>query len=49
MPELIAALDASVQEHRRCGELDGGMDDGVAWMSCEFGARIVRASKAEKG
>jgi hypothetical protein len=22
MPELLAALDAFVQEHRRCGELD---------------------------
>jgi hypothetical protein len=25
MPELLAALDAFVQEHRRCGELDGGV------------------------
>jgi hypothetical protein len=24
MPELLAALDAFMQEHRRCGELDGG-------------------------
>jgi len=23
VPELLAALDAFVQEHRRCGELDG--------------------------
>jgi len=22
MPELLAALDARVQEHRRCGELE---------------------------
>ena len=26
MPELLAALDAFVQEHRRCGELDGGVN-----------------------
>ena len=25
MPELRAALDAFMQEHRRCGELDGGV------------------------
>jgi hypothetical protein len=24
MPELLAALDAFLQKHRRCGELDGG-------------------------
>jgi hypothetical protein len=33
MPELLTALDAFLQEHRRCGELDGGVDgervDGV--------------------
>ena len=26
MPELLAALDAFVQEHRHRGELDGGVD-----------------------
>ena len=26
MPELLAALDAFVQEHRRCGDLDSGVD-----------------------
>jgi hypothetical protein len=35
MPELLAALDAFVQEHRRCGELDGGGDHDVVWMSCD--------------
>jgi hypothetical protein len=30
MPELLAALDAFLQEHRRCGELDGGV--GVSAM-----------------
>jgi hypothetical protein len=28
MPELLAALDAFLQEHRRCGELDGGAEKG---------------------
>jgi len=26
VPELLAALDAFVQEHRRCGEMDGGVE-----------------------
>jgi len=37
MPELIVAIDAFVQEHRRCGELEGG----VVWMTCECSAEIV--------
>jgi hypothetical protein len=37
MPELIAALDAFMEEHRRCGELDGGVDDGRAWMAATVG------------
>ena len=42
MPELLAALDAFVQEHRRCGWLDGGVDAGRVWMTCDCGAMIVR-------
>jgi hypothetical protein len=38
MPELLAALDAFVQEYRRCGELDAGIDGDVVWMSCDCGA-----------
>lgn len=30
MPELIAAFNAFTQEHRRCGEIDGGVDDQTA-------------------
>ena len=41
MPELLAALDAFLQEHRRCGELDGGLEDGRVWMACDCGADIV--------
>jgi len=33
MPELLAALDAFLQEHRRCGELDGGVDASAALRS----------------
>jgi hypothetical protein len=41
MPELLAALDAFLQEHRRCGELDGGVERGLVWMACDCGADIV--------
>jgi hypothetical protein len=41
MPEPLAAIDAFVQEHRRCGELDGGGDDGHVRMACECGASIA--------
>jgi len=30
MPEVLTALVAFVAEHQRCGELDGGRDDGVS-------------------
>jgi hypothetical protein len=33
VPELLAALDAFVQEHRRCGDLDGGVDGERVWMA----------------
>ncbi len=42
MPELLAALDGFLQEHRRCGDLDGGVERGRVWMACECGADIVR-------
>jgi hypothetical protein len=29
MPDLLAALDAFLQEHRRCGELHGGVKGEV--------------------
>ena len=41
MPELLAALAAFLQEHPRCGEMDGGVDGERVWMACECGADIV--------
>jgi hypothetical protein len=31
-------LEAFLQEHRRCGELDGGVENERIWMACECGA-----------
>jgi hypothetical protein len=49
MPELLAALDAFVLEHRRCGELDGGVDGERLWMACDCGAAIVGAVRPDVG
>jgi hypothetical protein len=38
-PEV--ALWAFFEEHRRCGELEAGVDDRWAWMTCECGASMA--------
>jgi hypothetical protein len=46
MPKLLAALDAFMQEeHRRCGDLDGGVDGERVWMACDCGAGIAHPVK----
>jgi len=39
---LFAALYAFFQEHRRCGDLDTGVDGDRALMTCTCGAVINR-------
>jgi len=39
VPAFLAALDAFFQEHRRCGDLDGGFDGGSVWLACSRGHR----------
>ena len=39
---LLTELDAFYTEHRRCGELEAGLDRPVVWFDCECGARIAR-------
>ena len=41
MPEILASLLAFVREHQRCGELDGGRDNGYVWLACSCGAQIT--------
>jgi|SRR4029453_18323891 hypothetical protein len=43
MPELLAALDAFMHEHRRCGVLDSDVDGDWVWMACDCGASIARS------
>ena len=41
MPELLVGLDAFLQKHRRCGDLDGGVDGERVWMACDCGGGIA--------
>jgi hypothetical protein len=45
MPELLAALIAFVAEHRRCGDLDGGLKDGIVRIECSCGAELIRPAQ----
>jgi hypothetical protein len=40
---LLTDLDAFLQEHRRCGDLDGEVEGDRVWMTCTCGARIDHA------
>jgi hypothetical protein len=42
MPELLASLDAFLQEDRRCGDLDAAIEPALGWMTCDCGAELVR-------
>jgi hypothetical protein len=42
MPRLLADLEAFLQEHRRCGDMDGGVEGDRVWMTCECGAVLTR-------
>jgi len=37
---LLTELDAFYTEHRRCGDLDGGVEGDRVWMTCTCGAAI---------
>ena len=40
---LLLDFDAFFLEHRRCGDLETGMNDDRAWLACAAcGARIER-------
>jgi len=39
MPAVLNALVAFVAEHQRCGDPDGGRDNGYVWLTCSCGAQ----------
>jgi hypothetical protein len=41
---LFDAPWAFVQEHQRCGDLDGGVEGDRVWMTCTCGAMINRSA-----
>jgi hypothetical protein len=43
---LLTELDAFYLDHRRCGELEAGVDEQVVWFGC-CGARMAR--RADEG
>jgi hypothetical protein len=44
---LLTELDAFYLDHRRCGELDAGVEGPMVWIACDCGARMAR--RAEEG
>jgi hypothetical protein len=41
---LLDDLHAFLQEHRRCGDLDSGLDGARVWMTRTCGAVINRSA-----
>ena len=39
---MLTELDAFYVDHRRCGDLDAGVDGPMFWMPCDCGARMAR-------
>ncbi len=39
----LLALEAFIQEHLYCGDLDTGVEEDRVWMTCSCGAVINRA------
>jgi hypothetical protein len=39
---LLSDLQAFLQEHRYCGEMDAAVEGDRIWMTCTCGARIER-------
>jgi hypothetical protein len=40
--EPLTELNAFFTEHQRCGDLDAGVDERIAWIACDCGAGMAR-------
>ena len=38
---VLGAFVAFLYDHKRCGDLDGGLDNSYVWLECSCGAQIV--------
>jgi hypothetical protein len=44
---LLTELDVFYTEHRRCGELEAGVEGPVVWITCDCGASVARRADEE--
>lgn len=49
MNTVYEAMEAFLGAHRRCGELDGGVEGGRLWAACSCGASLAQPLSAEEG
>jgi hypothetical protein len=43
---VLGAFVAFLDDHKRCGDLDGGLDNGQVRLACSCGAQIVHPATA---
>jgi hypothetical protein len=43
---VLGTFVAFVDEHKCCGDLDGGVDNGYVWLTCSSEAQIVHPTIA---
>ena|ERR1043166_150015 len=46
LPDVLNALLAFIAEHQRCGDLDGGGDNALVWLTCSCGAHVAHPASA---
>ena len=42
---VLRAFVAFVDDHKRCGDLEGGLDNSYVWLECSCGAQIVHPAR----
>jgi hypothetical protein len=44
---LLTDLDAFLDRAPRCGDLDGGVDEEIVWITCTCGASMARRADVD--